>query len=137
MYLIHYHRPHHYDPANEHRGRRFERFSVKIPASRYADEDDDGRKVSHGIFMSGRGAGGLNHSLEERVGTGELEIPKAKKSLPTATVTVLVKGFQRVRGIPLDLLGRGTHLYRILRLNPEVRCDWWPSLLFKCFLLNN
>lgn len=81
-----------------------------------------GRDVTGGIFMTGRGGGaGLNDSLEERVGTGKLEIPDAKKSLPTATVTVSVKGFQRVKGIPLDLLGRGTHLYRILRLNRDVR----------------
>lgn len=51
----------------------------------------------------------------DRISVGELTVPDAKKSLPTATVTVAAQGFIPVTGVPLDLLGRGTHVYRMTR----------------------
>lgn len=53
----------------------------------------------------------------DRISVGELTVPDAKKSLPTATVTVAARGFLPVTGVPLDLLGRGTHVYRMTRLD--------------------
>lgn len=66
--------------------------------------------------MGGRRSEGAS---ADRISVGELKVPDAKKSLPTATVTVAAEGFVPVTGVPLDLLGRGTHLYRMART--EVR----------------
>ncbi|CAM9288314.1 unnamed protein product, partial [Ectocarpus sp. 8 AP-2014] len=59
--------------------------------------------------------GGEDGPPSDRVSVGELTVPNAKMALPTATVTIKAKGFEPVTGVPLDLLGRGTHVYRMTR----------------------
>lgn len=55
----------------------------------------------------------------DRISSVELKIPNAMKSLPTATVMVEVEGYEPVKTVPLDLLGRGTHVFKLSRA--EVR----------------
>lgn len=65
---------------------------------------------------------------EARISAGQLPIPNAKKAIPTATVTVAVQGFLPVTGVPLDLLGRGIHAYRMVRSDDRAHSDVvrWP-----------
>lgn len=51
----------------------------------------------------------------DRVNCGDLRVPDAKRVLWTTTVTVAAEGWQPVRGVPLDLLGRGTHVFKMTR----------------------
>lgn len=68
----------------------------------------------HQLLRQGEEVGG-DGPPSDRISVGELTVPDAKKSLPTATVTVAAQGFVPVTGVPLDLLGRGTHVYRMTR----------------------
>ena len=65
---------------------------------------------------------------EARISAGKLPIPDAKKAIPTATVTVAVQGFVPVKGVPLDLLGRGIRAYRMVRSDDRAHSDAvrWP-----------
>ena len=84
--------------------------AVRIPASVY-----DGRRDGEGEGEAAAAAAAGPPSA--RISVRELRVPNAKKSLPTATVTVKAKGFAPVTGVPLDLLGRGTHVYRMSKLD--------------------
>ena len=81
----------------------------------------------HQLLNNGEEVGG-DGPPGDRISVGELTVPDAKKSLPTATVTVAAKGFLPVTGVPLDLLGRGTHVYRMTRLDVR-RTGTWMALL--------
>lgn len=90
--------------------------TVRIPASAYAHRGE-GEEEGEGEAAAGPPLA--------RISVGELRVPDAKKSLPTATVTVKAKGFQPVTGVPLDLLGRGTHVYRMNRLDVSESFFFW------------
>lgn len=97
--------------------------SVDIDASLYTKNPREDKRDPRGGMIGDRrpelGSDGVGvaGAPQDRISLGELKIPDAKKALPTATVTVAVKGFQPIRGVPLDLLGRGTHVYKIMRVD--------------------
>lgn len=64
----------------------------------------------------------------DRISTEELRIPDAKKTLPHTKVTVVVDGWEPVKGVPLDLLGRGMHLFKMNRV--EVGVGRSPEVVY-------
>lgn len=69
--------------------------------------------------VSPKGVSSVVGSPADRISFAELKIPHAKRSLSTATITVGVEGWEPVKGVPIDLLGCGTHVFKMLRM--EVR----------------
>lgn len=66
-----------------------------------------------------KGVAAIVGSPADRISFAELKIPDAKKSIPMAKVTVAVEGWEPIKGVPLDLLGCSTHVFKMSRM--EVR----------------
>ena len=106
------------------------RSCVRIAASLYEEARGAMATPTSGAAAQGVQAGvnDADGPPESRISAGKLPIPNAKKAIPTATVTVAVQGFVPVKGVPLDLLGRGIHAYRMVRTENRAHSDAvrWP-----------
>lgn len=98
---------------------------VRIAASAYEEAREAVAMPTSGAAAQGAQAGvnKVDGPPESRISAGKLTIPNAKKAIPTATVTVAVQGFVPVTGVPLDLLGRGIHAYRMVRSDERSQSD--------------